>query len=258
MLKPIIFLIVHIIIGLVIICPNQLYSKTTNKFKYPSQIVYKILKGKNIVGSSVYTFSKKGFVYYLTISRFKGFGVNVHDKWSAEINTKNFSLIRSSVTRGNRIIEELKFKENEERGFLGQSVFLHKDLKNNTSPTMTQLASPYRVIDVLSSFVVLTQKVSAQKHDDERFNLFVNQTSYIVECSVKPDIPYKYKNKKIQVSKVTLKYMFENKNTKKTESVDLATFYIYLDQKQGYSFPICVMIELDSNNQYRFVADKYL
>ncbi|KPA19122.1 secreted protein, partial [Candidatus Magnetomorum sp. HK-1] len=221
---------------------QSLYAKK-NEFKFPKQIVYKIIQNKRYLASTNFLFQKKGIEnYQLTMGSIKGFGLSSNDKCVTYISQKDYSLRTSLVLQKKELKEELRFKEERNLGLLGDHVFIHKSFEKDSSQTITEIASPHTVLDLSSSFVVLSKKISNKNFSDEKFNLFIAKTSYIVNCTVKKDVPFNYKNKKLSTSLVTLKYMFkkdQSKNKNQPESVDLIIFYIYNDEKKGFIFPIC-------------------
>jgi len=226
-----------------------------SSFKFPRKITYKIIRNNKFAASSELTFTGKGHSQYvLKMGNIQGFGISSKEKIVAIMLKKDLSLFSSFVTKGKEIQEELRFKEEKNLGLLGNQVYIHKSFKNNTSPTITEIGSPFNVIDLLSSFVVLSNKIYNQNYNNEKYNLFID-TSYIVDCSVKKNVLRQYIDKQVSTSQVTLKYSF-SKGQKKNqpESVDLFVFYIYHDKIKGICFPICVEIDDVKGNKCQMIA----
>jgi len=231
----------------------QSIAGQNTSFKFPSTISYKILRNKQYSVGTVLTFGKKGSTYLLTMGNIQGFGISSTEEIIAYMNPKDLSLYSTFVKKGTNIQEELRFKEEKNLGLLGNQVYIHKSF-GDSSPTITEIGSPFTVIDLLSSFVVLSNKIYKKNYGNEQYNLFI-KTSYIVECSVKKNVFRQYKNEKVCTSQVTLKYSL-SKEQKKTqpESVDLFVFYIYNDKSKGICFPICVELEDATGNKFQMIA----
>jgi len=254
--------LIVIITVMILIFPYQVIAKQNN-FSFPKSIVYKIIKQNRILGSTLFRLSKKGErkPYRLTMSDFKGFGFNLKVNWVSEIKSTDFSLIASYIVNNKKQhLQEFYFKA--EKGLLGNSIFIHKSMDDNSTKTITEVASPYTVIDFLSSFLVLSKKVSVSNDRPERYNLFIGKTTYIVDSSVEKNIFYSHKNQQKNTSKVTLKYFFDIKDNsakqKGSESIDLVVFYIYNDIATGVWYPICIKIEDENGEKYELIADKIL
>jgi len=247
---------------LVLIVPVQPIAGKDNNFKFPQHISYKIIQNKRCIATTVFKYKKKGggTNSQLTMDSIQGFGIQSNNKIVAHIREVDLSLFSSFVMKGKAIVEELRFKEEENLGLLGNQVYIHKSSKAN-SPTITEIASPYTVIDLLSSFVVLSNKIANKNYTNERYNLFV-VTSYIVDCIVENNVMRQYKDKRVSTSKVSLKSIVGKSDqlnkTKQPKSVDLVVFYIYNDISKGFWYPICVEIEDDKGNKFQLIADKLM
>jgi len=228
-----------------------------SSFEFPKTIIYKIIRNKQYIAKSVLKFSQKAkFRSLLTMGNIQGFGISSNQTIVTYINKDDLSLYSSFVTKGQETIEELRFKEAENIGLLGNQVYLHTNFEDNTSPTITEIGSPYTVIDLLSSFVVLSNKIHNKNYGNEQYNLFI-KTSYIVECSVKMNVLRQYKDDQVSTSQVTLKYIFpEDQKKNQIESVDLFVFYIYNDKSKGVCFPICVELDDATGNKLQMIASQ--
>jgi len=257
------------------IFPNQVFTHSEPIFKFPNKIEYKIVYKKHIAQSklemSPYTStndrankdSKCKYYMLLTMGNVKVSGYKTTDKWITYICKNNLSLYASYVinSSNNSRKEELRFIKAKSIGLLDDYVYVHKSHEKKSSETYTEIASPHKVIDLLSSFVVLSNKICIKNNSREQYNFFIAKTSYIVDCTVKSNVFYQHGDDKLPVDLVTLQYKFkheESKKTKKTTSVDLAVFYIYNDPKTGYWFPVCIKLDDDKGNKLKFVASRWM
>jgi len=240
-----------------ITCSAQSMAGQSYNFKFPKKISYKIIRNKQYIVTSSLNFSLMGGLQYvLTMGNLKGFGISSSETVRSILRSNDLSLISSYVMKGKKLKEELRFKVAENIGLLGNQVYIHKSFENNSSPTITEIGSPYTVIDLLSSFVVLSNKVYNKNFSNEQFNLFI-KTSYIVESSVKKNVLRQYLDDQVSTSQVTLKYFFpKGKKKNQPESVDLFVFYIYNDKSKGICFPICVEFEDVKGNKCQMIAAK--
>jgi len=239
----------------------------SKNFKFPNKIQYKITRGSNVAGNVLFSFEKiiKDKKYFICMKNFQGLGFKSNDSWQTYID---FDLILASalIIRNTKLISELAIFE--DYGFFSirkksskkDKIYVYQDLSGK-KPLRTEIPTEHDIMDLLSSFVVISKKVFDGKAKiDEKFNLFIAKTSYLVDCLYSGSEKYNYKGKKVTVDKLTLRYYYDHSDvfdaTKKSDYSDLTTFYIY-KAPDGYCFPVKVEIEHDGNT-FGFRANKII
>ena len=238
---------------------QQVFSKDTSGFTFPTFIGYKVIRNNRFVASTKYSYSKKGKgpVVLLTMSNIEIFGFNHKEKLVTYLNQNDLMFFSSFILRGQKIIQEVRLKKEKVIGLLNETVLIVKN-SQESQPSITEFGTEYRFIDLLSSYFVISHKVANAKFETERFNLLIGTTTYLVDAIVDRNISVNYKGDKLCTTKVTLRYTFESHNKEKKEFVDLIEFYIYFDRKHKVWFPVKVKIDDLNMNSIQLIADKWL
>jgi len=246
-----------VLIWFIFISNQQLFSKTLSFSNFPNQILYKVVKNNTVIENTQLRFSENQKMFLLTMSSVNWLNFSNKDKMVTYIHKKDLKLYSSFVVRGKKILQELRLKQ--VTGLLGDTfVYLFKDKyteETDVHPSITEYATEYKYVDLLSSFIILSDKIYNVNYEMERFNFLIGKRMYVVISIIERKIPFIYKNKKINITKIMLKY---NSESQKKKSVDLFEFYIYNDQKKDLWFPLSVTIFDADQTTCQLIADKYL
>jgi len=243
----------------VLIANQQLFSKTLNNSNFPNQVVYKVVKNKKVAGTTILRFTETQKLFLLTISNVNCLNLSYKDKMVTYIHKKDLKLYSSMLVQGKKILQELRLKQVS--GLLDDAYIpLYKDMntKIDTYPSITEDGTGYKYVDLLSSFIVLSNKIYTENYEMERFNLFIGKHKYVVISIIERNFPFKFKNENINVTKILLRYNFVSTENQKKESIDLVEFYIFNDRKNDLWFPVSVKIYNADRITCQLLADKYL
>jgi len=232
--------------------PQQLLSKSTGDFNFPRSIRYKILRNTQYVSTNTLKFGKKGLSTVLvSIDNFLSLN---GEKLIAYVNGETYSLFSILIMRQKQVLHEWRIKKNSGLGLLDGNVISYKDYQE-TNPSISQIGTSYRVIDMLSSFFILSNKISTANFETEQFHFISGKSVITVNSIVDRNIPIQYKSDKICTTKITLKHNLESEKNKQMKYLDIVSFNVYYDRKRELWFPIHVRIEDNiNNNQYQLIA----
>ena len=232
---------------------QPLLSKSIEDYNFPKRISYKILRNSQYVSKSVFKFSVKGTSVLVTMDNF----FNSEELFVAYVNGEAYSLYSLFTMRQKQILHEWRIKKNTGLGLLDGNVISYKDYQES-NPSITQIGISYRVIDMLSSFFILSNKISTANFETEQFHFISGESVITVNSVVDRNIPIQYKSDKICTTKITLKHKLESEKNKQMKYLDIVSFNVYYDRKHDLWFPIRVRIEDNVNNQYQLIAVEWI
>ena len=259
----------------ILICTVNGFAQ--QNFKFPKFIKYALVNNGRVGGNVIYTCNNLGkkLGYMLILNNFEGFGHKSNDEWYTFLKP-NLKLERSFISKGKYnkkkqntfnelyLKKEISFFGNKnEKGINEDMVYIFKENKYS-GPQLTEIASPYDIIDLLSSFVILSKRVANDRYDNknnniEWFNLFISSTSYLVYMEYSDEkeilnIGGKQYNTKVMTLKYNIK-LDKTKTGKESKTIDLFTFYIY-NETGGLCYPVKVKFEDVESNILEFIAKK--
>lgn len=212
-----------------------------DSFKFPSRISFKLFKNGSFVGECQLLYSektnKKG-ISSLKLTNFQALGISSRESLITYIFSDNFSIYADFVKKGAKVVSEFRLKEEE--GFDGTEgqVFVHKELKKDDE-IKTEISTQHPVLDLLSTFLVSSQRVASGEHKKkEPFNLLFDRSTKIVDMVyIGTEIePYQGENVKTEVLSITIR------------SVEMFRLKIFKD-KDGYCFPLSITLADFTDNK---------
>ncbi|OQW92873.1 MAG: hypothetical protein BWK78_00255 [Thiotrichaceae bacterium IS1] len=212
--------------------------------QFPAQILYKILIANKVMGSTKMTFTPKGReegTYSLTLAQFQGLGFKLQDRNVTLVKKNNLSLYANFLTRGDQTIYEIRLGSGDDFGITRQAFRYKEATDKGTIDTM--LYSDYRVIDLLSSFLVISEKVRGGDKQSDKFNLFIGKSTKIVDLEYVGEVKIPYQGKEVPTTALSLKY----------NGKEVFRFHIY--QQGGVYFPVSVTIEDEKQGHIELRAD---
>lgn len=213
------------------------YLQAITTFKFPPKIKYKMLKDNKITASCIFTYDaqtdKKG-ISRLKMTNFVGLGVNSREWLATYIFAKDSSLYADFVMRGNQLISEVRIIE--AIGFDGKKgpFMRYKDLESDEGREM-EIFTEYKIVDLLSSFFVISQRVASGKYENhETYGFIIDESIKTVEvfwlgCQKVP-----FNGRMVHTDTFSLTY----------QNTEIFQFSIYQDL-DGYCFPVNVKIVTD-------------
>jgi hypothetical protein len=228
-----------------LLCLGTTTGVTLADVSFPSQIMYRVVvAGKNI-GSAQLRFnrrSKYAGIYAVNLSNFEGLGIKSDEQMFTYVDQADLSLSSAFVSKGKKRIYEIKTVEREDLDLTKRRAYAYKEAGAKGSID-TMIYSDHKVIDLLSSFLVFSEKVRNHNLKSEKFNLWLDKSTKIVDLVHKGNESVVYKGAKVKTTVLSLKY----------DAVELFKFNIY--GEKGYYFPVKVSIESDDKGLVEFVAD---
>ncbi|SEH04775.1 hypothetical protein [Candidatus Venteria ishoeyi] len=216
---------------------------------FPSQIKYKMLIDGKYSGDAKILFNPSANVaggYKIVMTDFAGFGIKSSEKMLAFIDGTTLSLQGAAIYQGNKVLDQVKLKHGNSA--LDDSLVpLYIHIQGG-SKLETELGTSYPVIDMLSAFVIASEKVRQKNKlaGMKKFNLFVRsrKSTVIVDMVLKAGqekSPYNGNN--VDTSVISLIH----------HGQEMFKFNIY--QKNGKYFPVSITMEDEHQSiEFRAVA----
>ncbi|KHD07995.1 hypothetical protein PN36_08900 [Candidatus Thiomargarita nelsonii] len=210
-------------------------------FNFPSKIKYDIFVDGAKKASSDFSRALKRDrsgtpVYQLSFGNFQALGFTSRDKIYTFVFKDSLSLSRTLLVRGKKKVYEMKAKKAQ--GMFGEGdtdVFVYKE-ETSAGSIQTEPYTPYKVIDLLSLFLVASESVASgnQKPQTQDFSFFVKKSTEVVQLKqlAKKTVPYQGRN----VSTTVMELSHQDQ--------EIFKLYIYKDNK-GFYFPVQLSIEDD-------------
>jgi len=215
------------------------FSKNIDTFNFPKHIQYVIFKNNKIVASSVFSCKKLAKGYCLNFKNFAGFGLNSDNRFISFLNT-DYQLEASMITKGREVLSEFRILttfETKTNGSLlgGPIVKIKKNMQQE--PKIVELTfNSDKIMDFLSSFILLSQKMNSEKVTlQERYLYVIPNSMYVMDCTYIGQDNCIFKNKKIFVTKYQLNRHIDSEN------INFAEFYIHKDS-EGFYFPVKIKV----------------
>jgi hypothetical protein len=206
-------------------------------FKFPASIKYKLLKNDKVVGSCKLTYSEKGKLQdtsTLKLINFEGLGITSQEWLLTYILKKDSSIYANFTMKGQKPISQIRLVKG--MGFDGKTGQVFKYEKPNSPDEMqTEIFTTHPVIDLISSFFVISQKVAHGEHStSQKFNFLFGKSTKIMNMMYMGDEDVPFSGK--MVSAYVLVITYNNR--------EIFRFKISREDKDCY-FPVSVILVTD-------------
>jgi len=214
--------------------------------KFPQTILYKIIVRDQVVGQSILEFSSSSAfpsTYQLALVKFQGLGYESQDRLYTYINQKDLSLHDAQLKKGDKIQYEVRAMEKEGIDLAKRQAYVFKEA-GSKGTIDTILYTDYKVIDLLSSFLIASEKKRTGNKEPEKFNLFIGKSTRIVDMLYSGEEKFAYKGDTITTDVLVI----SNNNQ------EILRFNIYT--KDGLYYPIRVSIVDEKEGTMQLIADR--
>ena len=235
------FNILAIIVLLMVGSTQNMWAK--DSFKFPRKISFKLFKNGSFVGECQLLYieetNKKG-ISSLKLTNFQALGITSRESLITYIFSENFSIYANFVKKGAKVVSEFRLKEEE--GFDGTEgqVFIHKELTKDDE-IKTEISTQYPVLDLLSTFLITSQRVAPgklKKKKKEPFNLLFGRSTKIVDMVYIGTEIEPYQGEKVETEVVAIT----------VRSVEIFRLKIF-KSKDGYCFPVSITLSDFTENK---------
>ncbi len=218
-------------------------------FKFPAKINYDIFVNGSKKASSVFSVvSKKDKagtpVYQLFFGNFKALGFTSKDQIYTIVFKTDLSLSRTVLTRGKKTIYEMKAKKGSGM-FEDEAITFVYTEDTLTGPIETEPYTPYKVIDLLSLFIVASKSVASGNKGPQKFSFFVKKSTEVVELIHRGNATVSYQGQNVTTTVVELSH----------QGREVLKLNIYRD-KSGFHFPVKLSITGEAQGLVEFRATK--
>lgn len=207
-------------------------------FKFPRGIKFKLLKNDRIIGSCQLLYEKKTNkegISSLKMKNFQGLGITSQEWLATYIFTKDSSVYADFIIKGEKAVSEIRLKEGASFDGTKDGKFLvYKDLESPEGLPEIEIFSDHLIVDLLSMFYVISQKVAAGKIGPETFYFLIDKSGKDVDL-----VPLGLDKIPFQGEEVT-SHIF----SLTYHNQEIFRLGIYKDAF-GYCFPVSVKIVTD-------------
>jgi len=228
-----------------LLCLGTTTGVTLADVKFPSAIRYQVVVAGKNVGNASFNFSQRSKypgTYSLTLNNLQGLGIKSDEQMFTYVEQADFSLHAAFVSKSGKTLSEIRIVERRDIDYTTKrQAYAYKEAGAKGSID-TMIYSDHKVVDLLSSFVVFSEKVRNKNVKSEKFNLWLDKSTKIVDLVHKGTESVAYKGAKVKTTALSLEY----------GAVELFKFNIY--SERGRYFPVRVSIESDKG-LIEFVAD---
>lgn len=228
---------------------------------FPQEIKFKVRKGAMLAGSFNLSFgedlnAETGDRYQVTLSDFEGLGFSSGQQLVSFIFKDDLSLFGHVVLgEDGKQVREVLLDTNC-KSAIGQKktrCFKYREFEGGAAgdPIQTEIFTPYKAIDLVSSIVVATQAALGERvpeRDRQGFDFIFNKSTkqvvLVYEDVEEIDTPSGRRN----VVVMSLRHMASDH--------ELYKFYIGWDEEPPRSFPVKLVFVDDKGSQLELVADE--
>lgn len=219
---------------------------------FPSKIQFKVRKGALLTGSFNLTFEEDfnavdGDRYQITLSDFEGLGFTSDQQLISSIFMEDLALFGHIVLAGDGTKVSEVFLDTNCRSAIGQEktrCFKYREGPAG-NPIQTEIFTPYKAIDLISSIVVASQAGGDKKFKEEDYNFIFNKATKQVTLVDTGTEVIDTPNGKQQAAVLVLKH--------KNSGVELYRFYIGQDASGAY--PLKMLFTDANGSQIEFLAE---
>ncbi len=219
---------------------------------FPQQIKYKVRKDSILSGRFNLIFgddptSTAGTRHQITLSNFETLGFSSDQQLTSFVNKNDLSLYGHAVLdKDQQLVRSVRLDNNCKSAIGNETTKCFKYQKGGSNPIQTEIFTPYKAIDLISSIVVASQAVSDKSFKKSRdfnfiFNKSTKQVSLVFEENKKIATPLG----NYQATVLSLRH--------KNSGIELYRFYIGKDKKG--TFPLKMLYD-DNGSKIEFIADE--
>ena len=228
------------------------------QFHFPQKILYNLLKYGEHIGKCEFKFTKQGKyenTFGMTMTNLKVLGFNT-DEIHTSILKNDLSLYRTLCIKDNKKKYEIVVKKGYSLLGSEETIISYKT-ENSKANFQTEICQPYKIIDLLSSFILTSQKVAKGNYtNSDKYTLFLfDGRSLIVEIVNMGDSHAIFQGNKVGVNMIGI----ANKVETNHQDYKLFQFSIYKTSDNFY-FPIRIKISINirDNASIDLIADKII
>ncbi|SEH04777.1 hypothetical protein [Candidatus Venteria ishoeyi] len=218
---------------------------------FPSQIKYKmIIEGKHSGDIKMYCSPKiwPPGSYKIVMTDFAGFGIKSSEKMLAFIDGTTLSLHAAAIYQGSKVVDQVRLKQGGSP-IDDSPVPLYVHIQDGVK-TQTELGNNYLLIDILSAFIIASEKVRQKDKlaAMKKFNLFIRSRKSPIIVDMVSQVGQEkslYNGKNVDTSVVSLMY----------HNQEMLKFNIY--QENDKYFPVSVTMK-DVHQSIEFRVTDYV